>query len=201
MGQISRSTAQGANGSPTERVHDLHWREHVTVYIFYSAGFRIIVTLVVVIGAVVGVYWKGRIDANAQWKARMAEMEAASQKKLVEATDEVRRVETEAAQRLHEVAARYGQEVKHAKTETDRLLSSLRTGGIRLSVPTANSCRYAEAINPTFATGSRTEARSELATEAAATLIAIASEGDEAIRQLNACIDAYNGLRSKLNNE
>ena len=167
----------------------------------YGVALRILLGLALVVTTLGGAYWKGRADANSKWEARVAEMEAASQKKLLEATNAVRRVETEAAQRLHDVSVQYAREVKDAKLEKDRVLAGLRSGGIRLSVPTTNSCRYPEALNPSFASGDRNEARAELATEAAATLVSIAAEGDEAIRQLNACIDAYNEIRSKYNSE
>ena len=165
----------------------------------HSFALRILLGLALVLGTIGGAYWKGRSDANAKWETRVAEMEAASQKKLLEATHAVRRVETEAAQRLHDVSVQYAREVKDAKLEKDRVLAGLRSGGIRLSVPTASSCRYPEAINPSFTRGDRHEARAELATEAAATLVSIAADGDEAIRQLNACIDAYNEVRAKFN--
>jgi len=45
------------------------------------------------------------------------------------------------------------------------------------------------------------EARAELAPETAAALDAIATDGDRGIRDANACIDIYNGVRGTMNGE
>lgn len=85
------------------------------------------------------------------------------------------------------------------------LNAAIRAGRVRLPSP---SCVQA-APSPTPASGDRTEARSEPSgqTDEAASaeretlrLIAeIAAEGDRAINQLNACVDAYDKMRNIVN--
>lgn len=80
---------------------------------------------------------------------------------------------------------------KDADTEITRLRADVRAGTRRLSVPTTvYTCQGSNA-----AAGNRTEARAELDAETSDNLIAITNDGDKAIRQLNACIDAYNAIR------
>jgi prophage endopeptidase len=78
-----------------------------------------------------------------------------------------------------------------ADAQISKLRADVRVGARRLSVPTTvYTCQGAAS-----ATGDRTEARAELDPETSDNLISIANDGDKAIRQLNACIDAYNAIR------
>jgi len=82
---------------------------------------------------------------------------------------------------------------ENAKVQIAKLQSDVASGAIRLSIAT----RAVQTSADTAPTSGNTEARSELDPEAANTLISIASDGDKAIRSLNACIDIYNEVRSK----
>jgi hypothetical protein len=160
---------------------------------------RILILLVSVITALGLGYWWGKADADTKWGKRFAEMEALSAKKLAEATDAVRKVETEASERLNDLASKHAKEIRDAKNRSDRIVADIRSGALRMSIPVASACPSPEAQGAAATSGNRPEARAELAAEAAGTLVSIASEGDEAIRQLNACIDAYNEVRAKFN--
>jgi len=160
---------------------------------------RILIFLVSVIAALGLGYWWGKADADTKWGKRFADMEALSAKKLAEATDAVRKVETEAFQRLNDLASKHAKETRDAKARSDRIVADIRSGALRMSIPVAPACPSPEAQDSTATSGDRPQARAELAAEAAGTLVSIASEGDEAIRQLNACIDAYNEVKEKLN--
>jgi hypothetical protein len=86
-----------------------------------------------------------------------------------------------------------------ARNEKDTLLL-VRSGAIRLSVPVIASVPTGAGCADTGTAGRPgQEARAELTPAAAEFLDDIASEGDDAIRQSNALIDAYNALREKLN--
>jgi len=163
-----------------------------------ALAVRILIFVLVVLASLGGGYLKGRSDANSGWEKKALEMETASQRKLAEVTSQVRKVEFEAQESLSALSAKHSKETKDAKAKSDRVLSDVRAGAYRLSVP-ALRCRDAEALYPTTPRGDRTEARAELAAEAAATLVSIAAEGDDAIRQLNACISAYNDIRERFN--
>ena len=83
---------------------------------------------------------------------------------------------------------------QNAQDQIVRLNADIGTGAVRLSIATGGlqGCRAAGA-----ATGGGDEARAELDPTTARDLISIAADGDAAIRQLNACIDTYNAIRSK----
>jgi len=92
---------------------------------------------------------------------------------------------------INDMAFQLAKANKDADTEITRLRADVRAGTRRLSVPTTiYTCE-----GSTSATGNRTEARAELDAETSDNLIAITNDGDKAIRQLNACIDAYNAIR------
>lgn len=85
----------------------------------------------------------------------------------------------------------YQEEKQHADTEIARLRADVNAGRLRLSVP-------AKCPGTGAATGAASEeARAELDPETADALVAIAAEGDDAIRELNLCLDAYEAGREK----
>jgi prophage endopeptidase len=86
------------------------------------------------------------------------------------------------------------QEQSHAKTERDRFNDDVRSGTVRLSIPVASG-QCAATANTATAACHRYQTRGELDPATAAALDAIAGDGDDATRQLNACIDAYNLVR------
>ena len=86
------------------------------------------------------------------------------------------------------------QEQSHAKTERDRFNDDVRSGTVRLSIPIAGG-QCAATADSAAAAGHRHQTRAELDPATAAALGAIAGDGDDATRQLNACIDAYNTMR------
>lgn len=88
-------------------------------------------------------------------------------------------------------------EMADAKETTDRLLNDLRAGRVRLSVPVVAPACPAGDGNPPTAPRDQ-EARAELAPEAAAAVAAIGHEGNDAIRDLNKCIDLYESARARL---
>lgn len=82
-----------------------------------------------------------------------------------------------------------------ADIQTSKLRDALRTGAQRLYVPAA--CPIQAPASAAAPTGDRFETRAELDPATAEALVAITDDGDRAIRQLNACIDAYNDLTTK----
>ena len=73
-----------------------------------------------------------------------------------------------------------------AKKAFDRLDADLRTGALRLSVRT-----IAQPGGNHGAAAGPVQARAELDPEDAAALVRITDDGDNAIRDLNTCIDGY----------
>lgn len=91
-------------------------------------------------------------------------------------------------------AAQYHKDLQNERTKHDRFVAGVRAGAIRLSIP-VSACQGPESPDPAVIARSGYETRAQLTPEAGATLAAIASDGDEGIRQLNQCIDAYNTIR------
>ena len=132
--------------------------------------------------------------AIAELRQATATTAAATATRLAQATARVLTLERAAGAALTQRADQLNQEQDHAKTERDRFNADVRNGAVRLSIPVAND-HCTAAADPPAAEGNRQQARAELDREAAAALGAIAGDGDDATRQLNACIDAYNTVR------
>ncbi|OEZ81678.1 bacteriophage lysis protein [Janthinobacterium sp. HH106] len=149
-----------------------------------------------VCGAMVGWTAQGwRKDASIAELQRAAAIQTSTAAtELAQATARVLTLERAAGAALAQRADHLTQEQTHAKTERDRFNIDVRSGAVRLSIPvTSGQC--AATADSTAATGHRIEARAELDPATAAALDAIAGDGDDATRQLNACIDAYNHIR------
>ena len=85
-----------------------------------------------------------------------------------------------------------------AKIDIQKLHSALDSGALRLRLKT--SCPVPASSDSPIAVGSDVGTTSaELDSETAKRLIAITEDGDKAIRQLNACIDAYSDIYNTLN--
>ena len=113
---------------------------------------------------------------------------------LAQATARVLTLERAAGAALAQRADHLNQEQTHAKTGRDRFNDDVRSGAVRLSIP-VTSAQCAATADAAAAAGHRHQARAELDAATAAALDAIAGDGDDATRQLNACIDAYNTVR------
>ncbi|MGK5079647.1 lysis system i-spanin subunit Rz [Janthinobacterium sp. HLX7-2] len=114
--------------------------------------------------------------------------------KLAQATARVLTLERAAGAALVQRADKLQQDQDHAKTERDRFNADVRSGAVRLSIPVASG-QCAATADTSAAAGHWHETRAELDPATAAALDAIAGDGDNATRQLNACIDAYNTVR------
>jgi hypothetical protein len=107
----------------------------------------------------------------------------------------------ETEQRMGEVAQTYAQTLRKAnnvaKAKETKLRSDIATGERRLFIPVqAPDCAVPTTADAPAADGDNSgETRAELSGQVSESLIAIASEGDTAIRKLNACIDSYETLR------
>jgi len=147
-------------------------------------------------GALVGWTAQGwRKDASiAELQRAAATSKTTAATALAQATARVLTLERAAGAALAQRADHLTQEQTHAKNERDRFNDDVRSGAVRLSIPVASG-QCAATADSTVAAGHRIEARAELDAATAAALDAIAGDGDDATRQLNACIDAYNTVR------
>lgn len=139
--------------------------------------------ILAVLGALGGAFGYGHHIAVLEQEAEIARL------------NEEQRVKEQAMQaQANAAATKLRKANQDAQAEIARLNSDVATGAVRLSIAT----RQVQASGDARATcGAGTEARAELDPAAAQDLIAIAADGDSAIRQLNACIDLYNETRNK----
>ena len=161
---------------------------------------RYLIAAAVVILTVIGLY---RWGYGRGWGDRDAEMQAV----IAEKNEESRAKEWQMAAKLNESSTKL-MEANNALDEKSTALDrAIRAGRVRLPSP---SCVQAPASTPAAA-GDRQEARSQpdgptdeaLAAERETLrLIAqIAADGDRAINQLNACIDAYQQVMEQINGQ
>jgi len=109
----------------------------------------------------------------------------------------------ETEQRMGEVAQTYAQTLRKAnnvaKVKEDKLRTDIATGQRKLFIPIqAAECAVSTAAD-TATADRNTETRAELDPRIAQSLIDLTSRGDQAIRQLNACIDSYTTVYQTLN--
>lgn len=161
-------------------------------------------TAIVVLLALLMVFGIYKWGYGRGWGDRDAEMQAV----IAQKNEEARQTE----QKLAEVVQVKESELRKAndvinKKQTD-LNAAIRAGRVRLPAP---SCIQATP-NPAIANGDRTEARSkpdaapdtnldasESERQTLELIAQIAADGDRAINQLNACIAAYEDMRTTIN--
>ena len=135
--------------------------------------------IVGILGLTISSYFYGHHQAYVEQEAEVARLNALERNK---------------EQQMKQMADNHANELRkatqNAKSEVTKLQSDIATGQLRFTARTVSACQ-----NTTSADGN-TESRAELDPEVSQTLIAITADGDNAIRQLNACIDIYNEVRS-----
>ncbi len=141
----------------------------------------------------------GADSVQQRWNAHLADTEA-----KVSALERLYREREHALlAHLDQLDITHQEELARAQREKDDFAAGVRAGRIRLSIPViasapAPACTThhgAAAADPAPA-AEPAETRAELAPAAAQSLVAIADDGDSAIRDLNHCIDRYNAVRN-----
>ena len=137
-----------------------------------------------------GGYYKGKHDEVTRQQLEIAALNAQARQKeqaLVSA------IQTQATQ-----LTKANNDAKLAKQKRD---ADIDSGALKLRLPIkATNCTVSTTTDAPTPTGDNSgEATAELDREVAKSLIAIAEDGDKAIRQLNACVDAYNEVYKTLN--
>ena len=139
--------------------------------------------LMAVLSAAGSGYYKGQHDENTRQQVEIAALNAKAR-------------ETE--QNMAKVANTYAETLRKsqnaARTKETKLRADVASGALRLSIPT-QSPLCSPSVTPATAGDNSGETRTELSGQVSETLIAIASEGDAAIRKLNQCIQTYETLK------
>jgi hypothetical protein len=139
--------------------------------------------LMAVLSAAGGGYFKGQHDENTRQQVEIAALNAKAR-------------ETE--QNMAKVANTYAETLRKsqnaARTKETKLRADVASGALRLSIPTQSPV-CSPSVTAVTAGDNSGETRAELSGQVSETLIAIASEGDAAIRKLNQCIQTYETLK------
>lgn len=126
------------------------------------------------------------------WWERDMEMQAEIGKR----NEESRAKEQAIAAKLNETSTQLLEANNALDQKSSALDRAISAGRVRLP---ASSCVQASP-NPTPASGNQ-QAGTDADTETLRLIAQIAADGDKAIVQLNACIDAYNAVREQVNSQ
>ena len=141
-----------------------------------------------VLSAFGGGYWKGSEDEITRQQLEIAKLNAEARQKEQALTMAV--TQTATALRTSNAKA------KQISKERDLAISS---GALRLRLPVkATYCPVQTPTDTAPASGDSGEERDELDAETAKSIVTITDDGDEAIRQLAACQQAYESIYNTL---
>lgn len=119
---------------------------------------------------------------------------------LAAAISDARKTENELRASLERVQDQAAKEKADAKAREDALVDRVRTGERRLSVAAVCPGGGGTGLRPgTAGSGGSSVSRAELDPAAAERILRIGFDADQAIRERNACIAAYEAVRSRLN--
>jgi prophage endopeptidase len=150
--------------------------------------YFLLAVVLAVVGSFGGGYWKGSKDEVTRQQLEIAALNAEARQKeqaLVAAV-------TTQATKLQKA----NQDAKLIAKERDAAIAS---GALKLRIPVkAPVCPVQTPGDPPAPVGDSVQTGAELDAKTAQSLVAITDDGDKAIRQLNACIDAYNAIYQTL---
>jgi hypothetical protein len=138
----------------------------------------------------------GRLVEAAKGAAEVATLKSQYSDRLAEAQSAVMHAGEQLTTQLAERDTIHRKEIADVEQVAQQRAAALMSGRIRVSVPVASCTPTPVTIGTSAVTDGET--RAELASETAAALDRIASDGDSAILDLNACIDQYNTVRNAL---
>ncbi len=119
---------------------------------------------------------------------------------LAAEVDKVAAIEQQWKDDLGDVAELHRERMEDAEKKMDALRADVLTGAVRLSVAVKKAgaaAGHCAAADDPAAAGGDQEARAELMPATANALVGIATDGDRAVLDLNACIDSYEAIRQK----
>lgn len=125
--------------------------------------------LVGVLSLIISSYFYGHHEAYLEQQAEMSRLNAVM------------------AEQANTARQTFEKEKQDAKNTINKLHADVNSGAVRLSIPVSTTCG---------STPGTTETRAELDKSVSQSLITITDDGDQAIRELNYCIDRYNQIRN-----
>lgn len=153
------------------------------------------VLLALCLGLIGGYLWGGHRQAQID-EGSAAKVSEEHANALAGATERYREAERGGQQAFAAMTAALQKEKEDAKKRMDALRDELRTGAVRMSV--AVDTASAAAASQAAVAGDR-EARANLLPAAAGRILDFALEGDDIVRDLNACIDKYHRAEQVIN--
>lgn len=144
----------------------------------------------VILGIVLAVLSAFGVGHHQGYAARDAEMQI----QIAKMNDEARDKEKAMQAAANATATNLRKANQDAQSQINQLNADVSSGARRLSI--SASCVQAGA-DAGATSGAGNQTRAELDATVAQTLIAIAADGDNAIRQANACADFYNQVKAK----
>lgn len=142
----------------------------------------------------IGGVW-GYHRAAQEAAARETTAKLAASEQLAVETGKVTALEKKRVKDIGAVAVIHKKEMSNADTKINSLVADVRRSAVLLSIATRPASHRAAGGNPAAAGSPAKETRSELVPEAAIALIGIAADGDNAMRDFNACHDSYEAIR------
>jgi len=145
--------------------------------------------LMAVVGSFGGGYFKGSNDEVTRQQLEIAALNA-----------EARAKEQALITTIQTQSNKLQKANQDAKLAQQKRNLDIDSGALKLRIPVqAPVCPVHTATDTPVASGDSVQATAEFDRETAKSLVAITDDGDKAIRQLNACIDAYESVRESLN--
>jgi hypothetical protein len=145
--------------------------------------------LMAVVGSFGGGYFKGSNDEVTRQQLEIAALNA-----------EARVKEQALITAIQTQSTKLQKANQDAKLVQQKRNADIDSGALRLRLPVkAPNCPVQATSDTPVASGDSVQTSAELDRETAKSLVAITDDGDKAIRQLNACIDAYNNVYQTLN--
>ena len=147
-------------------------------------------TLALIMGSLGG-YWLSNLQWEAK-KSRINESQAQEETKRLEKAMEENRALHETVSQMQ---AKAKKENDDAKQKYDDLLARVNRGAVRVSIP-ARAC--SDVSTPGHSSTTDRETRAELDPAVVERILAVGRDGDAAIRDLNACVEQYQVVKSSL---
>ena len=144
----------------------------------------------VIIGVIFFVLGTYKYGTHEGYKERDAEM----QQEIARLNEESRAKEQKLAEDLNQTSSQLKEANDVVTQKQSSLDAAIRAGRVRL-----NSSSCAQGGSGSTASGGNNQAGSESDIETLRLIAEIAAEGDRAINKLNACIAAYEAVRSQVN--
>jgi len=160
---------------------------HVVSYVLPLGTYKFPVQIVSLILILLGGYY---VADHHGYERRVAEDQA----EIIRLNDEARAKEAELNKKLSGVTTALVKARNDVKTKQSSINSRIDSGELRL--PT--SCAVQTATDATSASGNTANA-GQSDRQVIKDIVAIATDGDNAIQSLNACIDTYNKVMETVN--